>query len=241
MTLGGRAAEELVFDEVTTGAANDLEKVTAHGQEHDHALRHEREARPAHARRTGTTSRSWAASSGTSADYSAGDRARDRRRDPAHHRGGARARPRRCCAEHMDELHRISKILLERETIDREQFLRLLDGESEDERLPAGGGTRPSRSPSAEASRAEACTQHPAAAAGHARPAARARRQPRRRLARHSQIARRTQGRDNPGPASSGDPVARAGAWAAGRRRDLGRRSAVRSTVCHAGRRPCAV
>ena len=28
MTLGGRAAEELVFQEVTTGAANDLEKVT---------------------------------------------------------------------------------------------------------------------------------------------------------------------------------------------------------------------
>ena len=28
MTLGGRAAEELVFHEVTTGAANDIEKVT---------------------------------------------------------------------------------------------------------------------------------------------------------------------------------------------------------------------
>src|SRR3712207_5080529 len=28
MTLGGRTAEELVFDEVTTGAADDLEKVT---------------------------------------------------------------------------------------------------------------------------------------------------------------------------------------------------------------------
>ena len=28
MTLGGRAAEELVFNEVTTGAANNLEKVT---------------------------------------------------------------------------------------------------------------------------------------------------------------------------------------------------------------------
>ena len=28
MTLGGRAAQELVFNEVTTGAANDLEKVT---------------------------------------------------------------------------------------------------------------------------------------------------------------------------------------------------------------------
>src|SRR3954451_4946725 len=29
MTLGGRAAEELVFHEITTGAANDLEKVTS--------------------------------------------------------------------------------------------------------------------------------------------------------------------------------------------------------------------
>src|SRR6185436_11281803 len=29
MTLGGRAAEEIVFGEITTGASNDLEKVTA--------------------------------------------------------------------------------------------------------------------------------------------------------------------------------------------------------------------
>src|SRR5665811_1940158 len=29
MTLGGRAAEEICFDEITTGASNDLEKVTA--------------------------------------------------------------------------------------------------------------------------------------------------------------------------------------------------------------------
>ena len=29
MTLGGRAAEELVFNEVTTGAANDIERITA--------------------------------------------------------------------------------------------------------------------------------------------------------------------------------------------------------------------
>jgi cell division protease FtsH len=28
MTLGGRTAEELVFNQVTTGAANDLEKIT---------------------------------------------------------------------------------------------------------------------------------------------------------------------------------------------------------------------
>ena len=29
MTLGGRAAEELVFNEVTTGAANDIERITS--------------------------------------------------------------------------------------------------------------------------------------------------------------------------------------------------------------------
>src|SRR5438093_3826632 len=29
MTMGGRAAEEIVFNEVTTGAANDIEKVSA--------------------------------------------------------------------------------------------------------------------------------------------------------------------------------------------------------------------
>ena len=95
MTLGGRAAEELVFDEVTTGAANDLEKVTAHGQEHDHALRHEREARPAHARpqpRPAVPRPRVLAG----ARLLRGDRARDRRRDPPHRRGGARARPHAC-------------------------------------------------------------------------------------------------------------------------------------------------
>ena len=31
--------------------------------------------------------------------------------------------------EHMEELHRISNLLIERETIDKEQFLRLLAGD----------------------------------------------------------------------------------------------------------------
>ena len=34
--------------------------------------------------------------------------------------------------EHIDELHRISAILIERETIDKDQFERLLAGESEE-------------------------------------------------------------------------------------------------------------
>jgi cell division protease FtsH len=35
--------------------------------------------------------------------------------------------------EHIDELHRLSAILIERETIDKDEFLRLLEGASEEE------------------------------------------------------------------------------------------------------------
>jgi cell division protease FtsH len=35
--------------------------------------------------------------------------------------------------EHLDDLHRISHILIEHETIDKDQFIRLLAGDGEDE------------------------------------------------------------------------------------------------------------
>jgi cell division protease FtsH len=38
--------------------------------------------------------------------------------------------------DHIDDLHRISQILIERETIDKEQFERLLAGEQEDAVFP---------------------------------------------------------------------------------------------------------
>jgi cell division protease FtsH len=38
--------------------------------------------------------------------------------------------------DHIDDLHRISQILIERETIDKEQFERLLAGDSEDAVFP---------------------------------------------------------------------------------------------------------
>jgi cell division protease FtsH len=38
--------------------------------------------------------------------------------------------------EHMDKLHQISQILIERETIDRDQFERLLAGEDESSVFP---------------------------------------------------------------------------------------------------------
>ena len=87
MTLGGRAAEEIVFGEITTGASNDLEKVTetakqmvmrfgmserlgprVFGHDRSHAV-----PRPRVLRRARLLGR---------------DRARDRRRDPPHRRGG---------------------------------------------------------------------------------------------------------------------------------------------------------
>ena len=46
----------------------------------------------------------------------------------------------------MDELHQLSAILIERETIDKDQFERLLAGEAEEDGLPrrgAGGAAEP--------------------------------------------------------------------------------------------------
>jgi len=61
---------------------------------------------------------------------------------------------RRVLEEHMDDLHRVSAILIERETIDKDQFERLLAGESEEsvfaeEQEPA----RPEAEPEAERKR----------------------------------------------------------------------------------------
>ena len=46
----------------------------------------------------------------------------------------------------MDELHRLSGILIERETIDKDQFERLLAGEDEDDGLPGGAAAEPAAS-----------------------------------------------------------------------------------------------
>jgi cell division protease FtsH len=131
MTLGGRAAEELVFNEVTTGAANDLERVTSIskqmimrygmsdklgprvlGRNHDMPfLGREMGAEP---------------------DYSE-EIAREiddeikRVIEEAHDLAVT------VLKAHMADLHRISAILIERETIDKDQFERLLAGASEEE------------------------------------------------------------------------------------------------------------
>ena len=69
--------------------------------------------------------------------------------------------------EHMEELHRISQILIERETIDKDQFERLLAGEDRGRRLPGrargrrGAEARP-KSRAASASRARGRSRCPA-------------------------------------------------------------------------------
>jgi cell division protease FtsH len=129
MTLGGRAAEEIVFNEVTTGAANDLEKVTSTakqmvmrfgmseklgprvlGRNHDMPfLGREMSAEP---------------------DYSE-EVAREIDDEVRRIIEEAHEHATRVLKEHIDELHKISLILIERETIDKEQFERLLAGETE--------------------------------------------------------------------------------------------------------------
>ena len=55
--------------------------------------------------------------------------------------------------EHMDDLHKISNILIERETIDRDQFERLLAGEDEGTVFPDEAPAQPDPQPQEEQKR----------------------------------------------------------------------------------------
>ncbi|MBA2504505.1 MAG: cell division protein FtsH, partial [Thermoleophilaceae bacterium] len=129
MTLGGRAAEEIVFGEVTTGASNDLEKVTATAKQmvmrfgmseklgprvfgHDHGqpfLGREFSSEP---------------------DYS-DDVAREIDAEIRRIVEEAHQLARQILGQHREDLDHTSEILLRRETIERDQFLALLEGKAE--------------------------------------------------------------------------------------------------------------
>ncbi|MCW2952650.1 MAG: ATP-dependent metallopeptidase FtsH/Yme1/Tma family protein, partial [Conexibacter sp.] len=141
MTLGGRAAEELVFSEITTGASNDLEKVTATAKQmvmrfgmseklgprvfgHDHGqpfLGREFNSEP---------------------DYS-DDVAREIDDEIRRIVEGAHQRARDILATHHESLSYISEILIKRETIEKEEFIALLDGRSEEEVFGAAAAPPP--------------------------------------------------------------------------------------------------
>ena len=126
MTLGGRAAEELIFGEITTGAANDLEKVTATAKAMTMRYGMSEKLGP---RVLGSTASApfLGKEMGHEADYSDEmakliDTEIRRIIEEAHQVA------RDVLVEHQEALTRISEILLERETIERDQFLQLLEG-----------------------------------------------------------------------------------------------------------------
>ncbi len=131
MTLGGRAAEELVFNEITTGASNDIEKVTATSKAMVMKYGMSEKLGPralGHDQGNPFLGRSF----GAEADYSQ-EIAREIDDEIRRIIEEAHERARILLTEHMESLHRLSKILLDRETIDRSQFLKLLDDVPEDE------------------------------------------------------------------------------------------------------------
>ena len=131
MTLGGRAAEEIVFGEVTTGASNDLEKVTATAKQmvmrfgmseklgprvfgHDHGqpfLGREFSAEP---------------------DYS-DEIAREIDDEIRRIVESAHIQAKEILGTYRASLEKLSEILIKRETIEKDQFEALLDGRTEED------------------------------------------------------------------------------------------------------------
>jgi cell division protease FtsH len=134
MTLGGRAAEELVFHEVTTGAANDLEKVTATSKAMIMRYGMSEKLGPRVLGRDHSQP-FLGREMGNEPDYS-DEIAREIDDEIRRVIEEAHQTAHRVLREHMDELHKLSAILIERETIDKDQFERLLAGEAEESVFP---------------------------------------------------------------------------------------------------------
>ncbi len=131
MTLGGRAAEELVFHEVTTGAANDLERVTSIAKQMVMRFGMSEKLGPRVLGRNHDMP-FLGREMGAEPDYS-DEVAREIDDEIRRVIEEGHEQALKLLREKMDDLHKISAILIERETIDREQFERLLAGAREDE------------------------------------------------------------------------------------------------------------
>jgi cell division protease FtsH len=131
MTLGGRAAEEIVFGEITTGASNDLEKVTETAKQMVMRFGMSERLGPrvfGHDRGQPFLGREFSAEP----DYS-DEIAREIDDEIRRIVEGAHQTAKDLLTDKREQVDQISKILLERETIDAEQFVALLDGKPEDE------------------------------------------------------------------------------------------------------------
>jgi len=131
MTLGGRAAEEITFSEITTGAANDLEKVTQTAKQMVMRFGMSEKLGPrtfGHDQSLPFLGREFS----SEPDYS-DEIAREIDDEIRRIVEEAHQTAREVLTSHKLELDKLSKILLERETIEREEFEQLLAGKSERE------------------------------------------------------------------------------------------------------------
>jgi cell division protease FtsH len=139
MTLGGRAAEEIVFGEITTGASNDLEKVTATAKQMVMRFGMSEKLGPrvfGHDHGQPFLGRQLALASGYSDAVAAGiDREIGRIVKAAHRRATG------ILLEHRASQIALSEILARRETLDRDEFLALLAGAADDTRYSSEGGS----------------------------------------------------------------------------------------------------
>jgi cell division protease FtsH len=129
MTLGGRAAEELVFSEVTTGASNDIEKVTATAKQMVMRFGMSEKLGPrvfGHDQGQPFLGREYS----SEPDYS-DDVAREIDDEIRRVVEEAHQSARDILEQHREDLTHTSEILLTRETIEREEFIQLLAGKSE--------------------------------------------------------------------------------------------------------------
>ncbi len=157
MTLGGRAAEEIVFSEVTTGAANDLEKVTATAKQMVMRFGMSEKLGPrtfGHDQSQPFLGREFSATS----DYS-DEIAREIDDEIRRIVEEAHQTARQVLGDRRDALDRLSKLLLEHETIEREQFEALLAGKAADEVFGAPEAEQEPPPPPAEAERARPVAQ----------------------------------------------------------------------------------
>jgi cell division protease FtsH len=145
MTLGGRAAEEIVFGEITTGASNDLEKVTETAKQMVMRFGMSERLGPrvfGHDRSQPFLGREFSAEP----DYS-DEIAREIDDEVRRIVEDAHQASKDILGDHREQLDTISKILLERETIEAEEFIALLEGKPEEEVFSAEEEAKPPEAP----------------------------------------------------------------------------------------------
>ena len=131
MTLGGRAAEEVVFGEITTGAANDIEKATATAKQMIMRYGMSEELGPralGHDQSMPFLGREFQ----QQADYSE-EVARQIDDEIRRIIEQAHQRAKDLLVDKRELLDRISKILIQRETIEADEFQALVEGVPEEE------------------------------------------------------------------------------------------------------------